>query len=336
MISGVLQQLGGVLRRDTVVDRAADDGGHHGLRAHPDDAEDHPDDEGAPLAPGHPPQERTRRPVDRRTGVVEGEFAHSPHSTERTPSDAPGFRTRPGGQSSSSTTSEGQRDQQCDEHQTHCSRDDERGGAVGDDVEDQQHHPGDQQADRRERGRDQPVRGRDEALLDVQAGDPSVDGDRGDHQGRGDRGEQHEGQVEPALETVQVLERLLERQRQQETGRQLGTGLHDPQLLEELVPLAVETLGLGLATVGGGTLLGHPDGVPGDVGCYSSAAAGACGLPVPVEDRRLPVGYAVRGRDVGDVHGHGEGQQCQCQHGDVANRGRHVSPFRAVSLSTSR
>ena len=58
------------------------------------------------------------RPVDRRTGVVEGEFAHSSHATEQDPGDAPGFRTRPGGQSSSSTTSERQRDQQCDEHQT--------------------------------------------------------------------------------------------------------------------------------------------------------------------------------------------------------------------------
>ena len=37
------------------VDRAADDGRHHGLRAHPDDAEEHPDEQGAPLALRHPP-----------------------------------------------------------------------------------------------------------------------------------------------------------------------------------------------------------------------------------------------------------------------------------------
>ncbi len=42
------------------VDGAADHGRHHGLRAHPDDAEEHAPDEGAPLAARHPPQEPPR------------------------------------------------------------------------------------------------------------------------------------------------------------------------------------------------------------------------------------------------------------------------------------
>ena len=81
-----------VLGGDAAVDGAADHGRHHRLRAHPDDAEEHPADEGAPLAPGHPPQEAPRRPVVGGAGVVEGEVAHSPNATERGVAGANAFR----------------------------------------------------------------------------------------------------------------------------------------------------------------------------------------------------------------------------------------------------
>ena len=56
------------------------------------------------------------------------------------------------------------------------------------------------------------------------------------------------------------LEALLERDREQEAGEDLRAGLHDAQLLQDLVPVAVEPLGLGLvpAVAGDGVVVsGH-------------------------------------------------------------------------------
>ena len=78
---GLVQTAAGIAARDAVVDGAAQDRGHHGLAAHPDDAERHPAQQRAPLAPRQPPEERPRRPVHRRPGVVEREAAHSLHGT---------------------------------------------------------------------------------------------------------------------------------------------------------------------------------------------------------------------------------------------------------------
>ncbi len=55
-----------------------------------------------------------------------------------------------------------------------------------------------------------------------------------------------EREEEPALEGVEVGERRLEGERQQEAGQQLDAGLHDAQLLELVLPLAVEPLLVGL------------------------------------------------------------------------------------------
>ena len=80
-------QLGGTLPRkvstgevvaigDAEVDRPPDHRGHHGLRAHPRDAEDHAHREGAPLTPSQPPQQSARRPVVGDAGVFQGQDAH--------------------------------------------------------------------------------------------------------------------------------------------------------------------------------------------------------------------------------------------------------------------
>ena len=45
---------------------------------------------------------------------------------------------------------------------------------------------------------------------------------------------------------VELGEALLEDERQQEPGQDLGAGLRDPQLLQQLGPVAIEALGLGL------------------------------------------------------------------------------------------
>src|SRR6185295_20158739 len=55
--------------------------------------------------------------------------------------------------------------------------------------------------------------------------------------------------VERLLAPVEVAEDLGERQREQETGQQLQSGLGDPQLLQELVPVPVEALVLRLVAV---------------------------------------------------------------------------------------
>ena len=53
-------------------------------------------------------------------------------------------------------------------------------------------------------------------------------------------------QVGQPLDGVQVREPVAERQREQEAGQDLDAGLGDPQLLEQLVEVAGQPLGLGL------------------------------------------------------------------------------------------
>ena len=74
--TGVLDQLAGVAVGNAQVDRAPDHGGHHGLRAHPRDAEEHAHHERAPLALPEPPQQPARRPVVSDAGVMKGQDAH--------------------------------------------------------------------------------------------------------------------------------------------------------------------------------------------------------------------------------------------------------------------
>jgi len=73
-----------VLGSHSAVDGGADHRGHHRLAAHPDDAEAHPADKGAPLAARQPEQEGARRAVGGRPGVVEREAAHSLKGTDAT------------------------------------------------------------------------------------------------------------------------------------------------------------------------------------------------------------------------------------------------------------
>ena len=83
--------------------------------------------------------------------------------------------------------------------------------------------------------------------------------DRRRHQER-DRegGEQQRDEVDVALEVVDVAEARRERDGEQEREEHLHAGKHDPQLLQELVEVAVEALLLGL-----GLGLGHdPATVP--------------------------------------------------------------------------
>ena len=71
---------------------------------------------------------------------------------------------------------------------------------------------------------------------------------------------QHEREVQPLLPDVEVLEALGEGQREQEPRQQLHARLHHPQLLEHVVPVAVQLLGLGLVAVV--LLVGHAPWLP--------------------------------------------------------------------------
>ncbi len=65
------------------------------------------------------------------------------------------------------------------------------------------------------------------------------------------RREHDEGEVEHPLSVVQIGERRLECEREQEAGEDLRAGLQHPQLLQHLDPVAVGALGRALvATVG--------------------------------------------------------------------------------------
>ena len=65
--------------------------------------------------------------------------------------------------------------------------------------------------------------------------------DRCQQQGDDQQGEQQQAQVPADLDLVQLLEAILEGQHHQEGGEDLGTGLQHPDLLEQLVPVAVQT-----------------------------------------------------------------------------------------------
>ena len=54
---------------------------------------------------------------------------------------------------------------------------------------------------------------------------------------------------------IEDVEALLKRQRQQQTGQQLHTGLHDPQLLQQTGPIAVQPFGFGFGASGAIPLL---------------------------------------------------------------------------------
>ena len=60
------------------------------------------------------------------------------------------------------------------------------------------------------------------------------------------------------LHGVEVVEPVAERQRQQEAGQDLHAGLGDPQLLQQLVEVAGEPLGLVLVLLAVGARVVSP------------------------------------------------------------------------------
>ena len=90
------------------------------------------------------------------------------------------------------------------------------------------------------------------------AGEAAVDRHRGHHAQRGHPGDHHQAEEQAALERVELGELRLEGERQEEAGEQLHAGLHHAQLLELVLPLAVQPLLLGLAATGArGMVVGH-------------------------------------------------------------------------------
>lgn len=90
-------------------------------------------------------------------------------------------------------------------------------------------------------------------------------------------------EVEGALTVVEIAERRLEGQREEEAGEDLRAGLEDPQLLQDLVPVAVGALvgGLVPAVVGhvrhfAIAVIGHAFILPSGVATRASSTRKAC------------------------------------------------------------
>ena len=186
-----------VLVGDAAVDRAPDARpASRPALAHPDDAEEHAAEEGAPLALRHPPEEPPRRACEPAVpGWSRGSWRARANATDaRPPLDAPGFRgdgaspsvcpaaasydrrrgrAGTGGQTTSRT---GERSTPSAAAATTAH------GAVDHHVDDQQHHPGDQQGEGDQAGTDQPVGRDDEPLLDVLARQPPMHRHGCDHE----------------------------------------------------------------------------------------------------------------------------------------------------------
>jgi membrane-associated phospholipid phosphatase len=127
----------------------------------------------------------------------------------------------------------------------------EPGGPADHHREDQRHRARDEQRDGDDHHLAQDVPDRDHPLLDVVAEDPPVQHDRRQVDAHGNAREHDQPEVQPLLPVVQTREVLGERQRQQEAREQLDPGLGHAQLLEQLVPVAVEPLVAGLVAVVG-------------------------------------------------------------------------------------
>ena len=79
---------------------------------------------------------------------------------------------------------------------------------------------------------------------------------------RREAGDDHEGEVGRHLVFVEVDESLRERDGEQEARQNLSTGLDDPQLLQQLAPVALQTIVFGLDLGGVRGKAGHARIVP--------------------------------------------------------------------------
>src|SRR5918993_822967 len=111
-----------------------------------------------------------------------------------------------------------------------------------DEVDDEQHGTRHREREHAEARHREPVARLDEQLSTALAEEHPVEGDRRDDQpGRDDRAGE-DGEVDVALEVAELDEAVGERHGQEEPGEDLHAGLGDPDLLEQLVPVAVERL----------------------------------------------------------------------------------------------
>src|ERR671912_86813 len=111
-----------------------------------------------------------------------------------------------------------------------------------DEVDDEQHGTRHREREHAEAGHREPVARLDEQLSTALAKEHPVEGDRRDDQpGRDDRASE-DSEVDVALEVGELDEAVGERHGQEEPGEDLHAGLGDPDLLEQLVPVAVERL----------------------------------------------------------------------------------------------
>src|SRR5215212_3546036 len=113
------------------------------------------------------------------------------------------------------------------------------GGSAGDDIEDQQYGAGADGRDADQRQAQQHVSRLDGPELDVPPEQSAMQVDRRKAQRRRRYGREDQEQIGPVLKPGEGFELPLEGDGQQETGEDLGTGLGDSQLLQDVVPVAI-------------------------------------------------------------------------------------------------
>ena len=132
------------------------------------------------------------------------------------------------------------------ERESQARAGDQARGPVGHHGEDQDGHAHDQQGDGAHHHLDHHVPDRDHAVLASLSEHAAVEHDRGHVHADRDTGDDDEREIDALLPPVERREDLGERQGQQEAGQQLKPGLGDPELLQQLVPVPVESLALRL------------------------------------------------------------------------------------------
>lgn len=144
----------------------------------------------------------------------------------------------------------GQHHPEPDDEQQHPEARDQAPPAADHHLDDERHPADERQPEGGERGLGELAAGRDQPGLLPTPEEEAVRQHRRQVADGGERDEAEDDEVEHAVTRGQLAEPLGEGQREQEAEEDLDPGLRHPQLLEQLVPVAVQPLGRRLVPAG--------------------------------------------------------------------------------------
>ena len=142
---------------------------------------------------------------------------------------------------------------------------DPRGRGAHHDFEDERDDADQQHRHRQESGDEGGVPVRDDDRLRHLPEEDAVQRDGRERDDRAERREHDQGEVEHCLSFTEIGEGRLERKREEESGQDLGARLNDAEFLENLVPVAIRTLGRTLISTVGLVIAGMRVGERGHV-----------------------------------------------------------------------